>query len=352
MALDYSKLSDEELQAIADNDYSKLSDATLTAIASEPETKQPSQVSQPSERSGLEAVAEIASVPLTAAAYGPMSPDLKNALKAGVGPYVSGVGEGVKSTVDLYKTRPLLSSAVEALGVATLGVPPIAAGQQALSAMDKYRAIKEGATSFGQSLSQGAPTTTSVTGKATFETVKPFGEMRSAAGANSELGLKLKSLYESSGGNNAVRSFLNSAEGQAAQATDPKFAARAQAYLEKVPSYGAQAMKVVSPILQGAARVAGPVGNAMLAYDMANQFAENKQRIEANPSAQGLQYNPYAQQLRGEAPSVAAAGAMNRRSAIGGQQYGGLTQQEQSILEKDRLNMQMRVQAAKRVLGQ
>jgi hypothetical protein len=40
MALDYSKLSDEELQAIANNDYSKLSDATLNAIASEPETKQ------------------------------------------------------------------------------------------------------------------------------------------------------------------------------------------------------------------------------------------------------------------------------------------------------------------------
>lgn len=351
MALDYSKLSDEELQAIANNDYSKLSDATLTAIASEPETSQASQQSQPSDRSGLEAVAEIASVPLTAAAYGPLAPDLKNALKAGVGPYMSGVGEGLSKTVDIYKTRPLLSAAIEGLGMATLGAPPIATAQQGLSAMDKYRAIKEGATGFSQSISQGAPTTTA-TGKATFETVKPFGQMRSAAGANSELGLKLQDLYHSSGGNNAVRSFLNSAEGQAAQAADPKFAARAAAYLEKVPSYGAQAMKVISPVLQGAARVAGPVGNAMLAYDMANQFAENKQRIEANPSAPGLEYNPYAQQLRGQAPSVAAAGAMNRRSAIAGQQYGGLTQQEQAILEKDRLNMQMRVQAAKRVLGQ
>lgn len=36
MALDYSKLSDEELEAIANEDYSKLSDRTLQTIASEP----------------------------------------------------------------------------------------------------------------------------------------------------------------------------------------------------------------------------------------------------------------------------------------------------------------------------
>ena len=35
MALDYNKLSDEELEAIANNEYDKLSDATLQAIASD-----------------------------------------------------------------------------------------------------------------------------------------------------------------------------------------------------------------------------------------------------------------------------------------------------------------------------
>jgi hypothetical protein len=38
MALDYSKLTEEELKAIANNDYSKLSDATLNAIANKPTT--------------------------------------------------------------------------------------------------------------------------------------------------------------------------------------------------------------------------------------------------------------------------------------------------------------------------
>lgn len=36
MALDYTKLSDDELEAIANDDYSKLSDQTLQALASEP----------------------------------------------------------------------------------------------------------------------------------------------------------------------------------------------------------------------------------------------------------------------------------------------------------------------------
>ena len=40
MAVDYSKLSEEELKAIANNDYSKLSDATLEAIANKPKSQQ------------------------------------------------------------------------------------------------------------------------------------------------------------------------------------------------------------------------------------------------------------------------------------------------------------------------
>ena len=40
MALDYSKLSDEELEAIANDDYSKLSDKTLQAISNDPGAKQ------------------------------------------------------------------------------------------------------------------------------------------------------------------------------------------------------------------------------------------------------------------------------------------------------------------------
>ena len=36
MSVDYSKLSDAELEALAAGDYTKLSDATLMALAGEP----------------------------------------------------------------------------------------------------------------------------------------------------------------------------------------------------------------------------------------------------------------------------------------------------------------------------
>jgi hypothetical protein len=62
---------------------------------------------------------------------------------------------------------------------------------------------------------------------------------------------------------------------------------------------------------------------------------------------------------RGEYATQGAAGAANRRSAIGNQQYGGVNEQEQRMLEadrrmqeSDRLNMAIRLKAAKKVLGQ
>ena len=101
----------------------------------------------------------------------------------------------------------------------------------------------------------------------------------------------------------------------------------------------------------GGALVSGAVApeNLFLApYQMA---AMEQEKIRQNPNAPGLESNPYAMTVRGEAPTQRAAGAMNQRSAIMGQQYGGLTPAEQAILEKDRLNMAMRLQAAKKVLG-
>lgn len=42
MSLDYSKLTDDELEAIANDDYSKLSDRTLRQLSSDPTAKEPS----------------------------------------------------------------------------------------------------------------------------------------------------------------------------------------------------------------------------------------------------------------------------------------------------------------------
>jgi len=231
-------------------------DAKEQAQVVEAEPTQTTGPVAPSEGSLLGAVAPA----VTGYGMGPTGmKELGQAVRAGASPYITGVKEGLGKTMDVYRARPIMAPLIDAVGVATIGVPPIAGGQQALGAYEKFNAAKQGAQAAGQVLSQGAPTTTPVMGLPTTETIKPFGEMRTAAGANSELGMKLKTLYEGSGGNNAVKSFLNSAEGKAAMAANPQFAQQAQQYLKVVPTYGQQAMKIVGPLLKGAARVAGPV---------------------------------------------------------------------------------------------
>jgi hypothetical protein len=93
----------------------------------------------------------------------------------------------------------------------------------------------------------------------------------------------------------------------------------------------------------------GPESAIAAPYQMA---AYEQEKIRQNPQAPEYANNPYAQAYRGEYATQGAAGAANRRAAIGSQQYGGVTEQEQRLLESDRLNMAMRLKAAKRVLGQ
>jgi len=92
-----------------------------------------------------------------------------------------------------------------------------------------------------------------------------------------------------------------------------------------------------------------PESAFLMPYQMA---AYEQDKIRANPNAPGLESNPYAQVQRGEYATTRAAGAANQRSAVRNMPYGNVTARERDMLEKDRLNMQMRMQAAKRVLGQ
>ena len=81
---------------------------------------------------------------------------------------------------------------------------------------------------------------------------------------------------------------------------------------------------------------------AMAAYEQS--------KIRGNPNAPGLENNPFAQQYRGEYATQGAAGAANQRQAVAGQQYGGLSQQEQDMLQQDAIDRAIRLKAAKKVL--
>lgn len=121
--------------------------------------------------------------------------------------------------------------------------------------------------------------------------------------------------------------------------------------------------QAVNTVVQGAKTLAPRVGQALVAgavapeslfalpYQMA---AYEQEKIRANPNAPGLERNPYAMTIRGEAPTVGAAGAMNQRRAIASLPITGVTEQERRILEEDqrrKLDLLTRQEAARRVLG-
>jgi hypothetical protein len=84
-------------------------------------------------------------------------------------------------------------------------------------------------------------------------------------------------------------------------------------------------------------------------YQMA---AYEQEKIRANPNAPQYRTTPYAQQYRGEAPTQGAAGAMNQRRAVAGQQYGGISAEDQARLEDDKMKRMIRYAALKKALGQ
>lgn len=188
----------------------------------------------------------------------------RDAARAGA-PLAQSVMQGGRAVADIYRARPIIAPLVDLAGMATMGVPPIAASQSAMGAYDKYRAIQSGKDIGSQVLSQGAPT-------AAGSTATRDAYLAMQKSVTPEIGKKLTELYGSQtggSGNNAVRSWLTSAEGKAAQAANPGLAQTAARYLETVPGYGAQAMKIASPLLRAAARVAGPVGMAANLYEAA-----------------------------------------------------------------------------------
>jgi len=246
-------------------------DAFLSEGTKEPEPTAPAEATAgpvaPSEGSLVGAVAPAIT------GYGMGSTGVKQLgqdVYAVTKPLAQSLMEGGRNVANVYKASPIMAPLADAIGMATIGIPPVAASQSAMGAYDKYKALEASKNVGSQVLSQGAPSTTPVRGAPTTTTIEPYIQMSKSA--TPEVSQKLTELYGAKtggGGNNAVRSWLNSAEGRAAQAANPEFAAKAAEYLKVVPGYGTQAMKIVSPILKGAARVAGPAGMAYNLYEAA-----------------------------------------------------------------------------------
>lgn len=245
MALDYSKLSDEELEAIANNDYSKLSDSTLNAIANE---------SQTLETPSINVLPQAASVGMkTAQAVAPVVPAV-----------VSAAAEGVK---DWGKIANIIYQHGNLGNVGEFIKEPI---KTSVNAVESYVA--------------GHPWASKITSATPQQAVQAVGR-------------------------------------------------------------GARAL--------GGALVSGAVAPESvfaLPYQMA---AYEQEKIRQNPNAPGLERNPYAMTVRGEAPTQGAAGAMNQRRAVVSMPIQGVTEEERRILEEDqkrRLDLLTRYEAARRIM--
>lgn len=248
MALDYSKLSDDELEAIANNDYGRLSDTTLTLLSQEAPPVAP-------ESMGVEMVA-------------PQALTVGRELAKGV-PAVASTGMDLaRQGIQAVAARPLAQTAADVAGLASHGVPWGTVAQTAMNANP---------ASVGQAVGKAVDVAKAV----------PGAVARGATGLG-------------------------------------------------------------GAVLRG---VMAPESLLTLPYQMA---AYEQEKIRQNPNAPGLERNPYAMTVRGEAPTQGAAGAMNQRRAVVGMPITGVTDDERRILEEDqkrRLDLLTRYEAARRILG-
>lgn len=97
------------------------------------------------------------------------------------------------------------------------------------------------------------------------------------------------------------------------------------------------------------AAVMGPETAFLYPYNMA---AYEQEKIRQNPTAPGLEYNPYAQVVRGEASTQGRAGAANQMRTVANMPYGNVSAQERAILDEDaRMRQNIRRKAYEKVMG-
>lgn len=316
MALDYSTLTDEELQAIANDDYSKLSNATLNAIAAGPDAKK----AQP----GVAEIAQMAAPAVTGVGYatptgfGQLAQDIKGAQV--MAPLV----ENVTNRVGSYIARPAKAILDAGTMIAT-GIP----GAAPAALYDTYKAVQESVPRMRQALGSigdiNPQAFTSLTDRMRPADVKALGDMVSQSGGKAALSNFQLPAYLAQDAN-AVAAF-NALKSQASAA--PGVASR-----------------LLKPFAQGALRVAGPVGLAANLYDAGSMARETElgQRLAQGQGVRAEQAFRAGPVQSYQGPQIDASQAQNvlqSGSARDIKYFGG----------QDQLREQIRRKAAARVTG-
>lgn len=263
MALDYSKLSDAELEAIANNDYSRLSESTLTAIAAEPEQKK----KEPSVAETTSAAVDVArNLPM--AAYN--APTGINA--QAISEVATPLKQAIPKTIQTYAAAPYKAGVDVVVG--SMGLPPpYASTEGAKSLYNVYKGAQESMDVLGNRLSRPdfAPYQS---GGAFPEAVTEYRNLRAIAGKIDPAFANEMKVALETGGDRAVKKLL--ANAPEALRASPEFTAQASKFTSAMPTTMQQIGRVAGPALRGAARVAGPVGMGLNLYDAGSMARETE----------------------------------------------------------------------------
>jgi hypothetical protein len=97
------------------------------------------------------------------------------------------------------------------------------------------------------------------------------------------------------------------------------------------------------------APLTAPENLLTLPYTMS---AYEQEKIRQNPNAPGLESNPYAQTVRGEAKTQGQAGAANQMKAVANMPYGNVSPAERELLDQDaKMKSAVRKKAFEKVMG-
>ena len=244
----------------------------------------------------------------------------------------------VKPVIEGYKTKPFVTGALDLASGALTGAPFMTAYNSVMGLQDRFakgkEALGQAAENIQKTASSSDITPAQKTGTLMYESQPAYKDVwKQLNKVDPALAKQLSTITNGPGGGTAAAKFLQSPEIQGIMQGNKEFAKHADEFVKMVPTSRAQqAMQIIKPFGRAAARVAGPVAMGMDIYD-ASQFAHESNLGPRLAQGQGRNAQ---QAFRNIAPNM---------------QYGGLTPQEQQMLEQDRIDQAIRRKAASKVLG-
>jgi hypothetical protein len=243
----------------------------------------------------------------------PTAADIDEAARS-LGPAAAATGVGLAT-----ETAPTESTAVENLAQqagtnAAARIAPAAIQGTAQFAKALPGNILSEVASLGQ-----------VAGKIGFEGVKTLGQQMAKTPVDTTLGLAKAYLQ----GHGTWGKYLEPLAGKT------------------VPQVAGMAGRTLASGIGGA--IVAPESAFLYPYNMA---AYEQAKIRQNPTAPGLEYNPYAQTVRGQAATQGQAGSANQMRTVANMPYGNVSLQERARLDEDaKMKEDIRKKAYERAMG-